>query len=203
MTITTNETKTVQVVSVAPSTTPDHHMVLRMSRRSTKENPVKTEERYRAIIIHSAQLQLPDGATTSKFAALLQATIHDLAEKKFAAWAVENLSATQVDPLMFNLDTVISYWAEEKRASQIDGKKIEEWLKGSKTYEALSEETKKVWLAKIPKIAAPSYGGLFTKQQAATIMSKMHADDLEHTCAAFIASRCNKIITTEAVEEAL
>lgn len=199
---TSTETKTVQVTSVAPATIPDNHTLIVMSRRSTKENPVATADRYRAIMVHSAQLALPDGATVSKFAALLQATIADLADKKFSAWAKENLLVTQVDPAMFNLDAVITYWAEEKRAAQIDGAKLAAWLVTSETYKALAESTQKIWLKEIPKMAAPSYGNIFSKSAAATIVSKINEADHEHACAQFIMARCNKIIVADSVAEA-
>jgi hypothetical protein len=206
-TTTTNATevaaKLTQVVSIAPAKLEDHQHVISWSRRSTDKNPVKTEERYRGIVVPAALLALPDGCTTSKFSALLQATIHDLADKKFASWAKDNMMVTQVDASQFSLDAVIIYWAEEKKAAQVDAAKITEWLKTSKTYAALPEQVQKVWLAKIPKIAAPSYALAFSKAQAATIVSKLHADDLDSTVAQFIATRCNNIITKESQEEAL
>ncbi len=202
---TTTETTTVlaTVLSIAPAKVEDNQIVISWSRRSTEKNPVKTEERYRGIVVHAASLALPDGATTSKFSALLQATIHDLADKKFTAWVKDNMMVREVDPAMFSLDAVIAYWAEEKRAAQIDADKISKWLVTSKTYLALPAETQKVWIAKIPKIAAPSYTNNFSKSQAATIVAKFHADDLDEAVASFIINRCNVILTKESVEEAL
>ncbi len=204
MTTTTENTAVLaQVLSIAPAKIEDNQHVISWSRRSTVQNPVKTEERYRGIVVHSAQLQLPDGCTTSKFAVLLQNTINDLADKKFAAWAKDNMMIREVDPAMFNLDAVIAFWAEEKQSAQVDATKITAWLTTSKTYLALAPEVQKVWLSKIPKIAAPGYANFFSKAQAATIVSKMHADDIDHTVAQFIATRCNNIITKESQEEAL
>lgn len=202
-TINQTEVTTTQVVTVPPVKLDDNQHVISWSRRSTDKTPVKAEERYRAIVVPSASIRLPDGATTSKFSELLQSTIHELANNKFAAWAKDNLMVTQVDASLFSLDAVILYWAEEKKAAQVDASKITDFLKASKTYEALSDEAKKVWLSKIPKIAAPGYANFFSKAQAATIVSKFHADDLESPVAAFILNRCNNIITRETQEEAL
>jgi len=197
------EIKLTPVVTIAPAKLEDNTMMLAWSRRSTEANPVKTQDRYRGINVPVASLTLPDGATTSKFSALLQTTIFDLADKCFTAWVKDNMLVTEVDATRFNLDAVIRFWAEEKRSAQIDAAKVAEWLKTSKTYEALTEEVKKVWLVKIPKIAAPSYTTIFTKAQAATIVSKIHPDDIDHPVANFIATRCNTVITKESQEEAL
>lgn len=202
-TTTTTEVKLTQVVSTPPAKLEDNTVAISWSRRSTDKNPVKTEERYRGIVVPAATLALPDGSTTSKFAALLQATIYDLADKKFAKWAADNMLVTEVDASLFSLDAVILYWAEEKKAAQMDGAKIADWLKTSKTYKDLPEAVQKTWLSKIPKIAAPGYANFFSKGQAATIVSKLHADDLEAPAAQFIMTRCNNIISRESQEEVL
>lgn len=202
-TATESSTTAVQVVSVKPATVEDGFHKIELSRRSTKLNEVPTAERYRAIVVKAAQLALPDGATISKFSELLQATIHQLADKKFAEWAVENLQATTVEPAMFNLDAVMAYWSEERKSQQVDAAKITDWLKTSKTLAALSKETAAVWLQKVPKIAAPGYANFFSKGQAAAIVSKINEEEIDSSVAAFIMDRCNKIITRESQEEAL
>lgn len=195
------ETKLTQVVSVAPAKLEDNTMLVSWSRRSTEKNPVKTEERFRGIVVPTASLALPDGATTSKFSALLQSVIYDLADKKFAKWAIDNMLVSEVDPTQFSLDAVIAYWAEEKKASQMDGAKITDWLKASKTLAALPEAAQKVWLSRLPKIAAPGYVNLFSQKDAASLVSKLHPEDLDHPAAVFVVTRCNTIISRESVQE--
>lgn len=199
----TLEITTTAVLSVAPTKIGDNEHIISWSRRSTDKTPVKNEERFRGIVIHSSSLALPDGATTSKFSSLLQSVIYELADKKFAAWAKDNMMVREVDLSLFSLDAVLLFWAEEKRAAQVDGAKIADWLKTSTTFAELSKELQAVWLSKIPKIAAPGYANFFTKGQAATIVAKLNVNDLDSQIAQFIANRCNNIITRESQEEVL
>jgi hypothetical protein len=192
----------VQVVSTPPTQVAEHEMLIEWSRRSTEKNPVKDSERYRAIVIPRSLLKVADDAASSKYIRLLQTTIHDLAQSKFVESIKENMLSTSFDSSQLTLDLVLAYWAEERQRQMMDADKITAFLKASKTIAGMSESVAKVWMSKIPKICAPSYKMLFSKGQAATIVSKLHDDDMMHPAAVFIATRCNAILSaTEVTEE--
>lgn len=191
------------VVSTPPTAVPAEGIVIAWSRRSTAANPVKQEERYRGVVVHRALLALPDGATTSKFAALLQSTIHELAQARFQAWVSDGRMLEREMPhSVLALDNVLAYWAEEKQRATIDADKIKAWLSAAPTYAALTEAAKAVWMRQLPKMASPGYRNVFTKEQAATIVSKLAAEDLDHPVGVFVATRCNAIINEETQADA-
>lgn len=196
-------TATIQIVSTPPMKLPDNTILISWSRRSTEANPVAASERYRAVCMPAHMLSLPDGCTTSKFQALLQATIVDLATTKFTAWVRDNMLATEMPAALLSLDAVLLYWSEERVRQQVTGQQIIDWLRTSATLRALAPATAAVWLTKVPKIAAPSYKMAFTKGQAAAIVSKLAESDLDSAVAQFIASRCNSILTAEEISDEL
>lgn len=201
---TTTETRaTVQIVSVPPVKVADDEQVIAWSRRSTDKTPVPAEQRYRGIVIKRAALAVPTDAASSKFHRVLQATINDLAEAMFVAWVKDNMHTLEYEVSRMTLDNVLTFWAEEKQRTAIDGDKIVEWLKESATLKVMPEAKKKVWLSKIPKIAAPSYKQTFTKEQAAAIVAQIAEADVEHPAAVFVLQRANNILSQETVQEAL
>lgn len=195
--------KMIQVVSVPPTKLAENEQLVSWSRRSTAANPVSATERYRAVIVHSSSLTIPDGATTSKFSALLQSTINSLADAKFTDYIRERMHEVEIPAAVISIDSVLAFWSEEKQRQTIDADKITTFLKGSETLAALNEQTQKVWLNKVPKIAAPNYRTNFSKGQAAAIVAKLAENELENPIAVFIATRCNLIITDESQEDCL
>lgn len=184
----------LQVYTVAPKQVEDTEIVICWTGRSTKDNPLTTENRYRGFIIHAAKLAIPDGSTTSKFHTLLQTTIHRLAKDKFADALKEAPMMREVQEAAYSLDAVLAYYAEEQQRSVINGERIAEWLKTSATYAALDSAKQKVWLDKVPKLAAPSYANIFNAAQAAAIIAKIADADADNEIALFIATRCTNII---------
>lgn len=193
----TDTAETLQIISTPPLQVAETDMVVCWSRRSTEKNPVAAAERYRGVTIKRAVLAVPAEKCNSAFHALLQSTIHNLADAAFTAWVKDKMQETQAPTSLLTLNNVLAFWAEEKQRQVIDGEKIAEWLKTSATYASLNEQQKKGWLNKLPKIAAPSYAMAFAKEQAAAIVSKLHADDLEHPACVFVAMRCNNVISKE------
>jgi hypothetical protein len=195
---------TVQIISTPPvGGIKDGTTLVSWSRRSTEKNPVPTAERYRGVVIPAANLALPDGATTSKFSRLLQSTIYDLAAGKFQAYITDRMFEATMPTAVLTLDSVIAFWAEEKQRQTIDAAKITDFLKSSETIKTLPENTAKVWISKVPRIAAPSYKNLFSKEQAAVIISKLADADNHSPIYDFIVTRCNNIISEVSEEEAL
>lgn len=193
-TTTSEALATLAVVTVAPAKLADNEHLISWTGRSTEKNPLDATNRFRGIVVHSATLAIPDGATTSKFSKLLQETIHKLADAKFSADIKDQMTASTVQAAAYSLDAVLAYWAEEKQRQVIDGAKIIDWLKQSATYQALDAAKQKVWLSIVPKMAAPSYSNIFTTAQAAAIVAKIADADTDHPIALFIATRCNNII---------
>ena len=202
-TLTADLLQEVQIVSTPATATPADSVTIAWSRRSTTANPVAATERYRAVTLHRAVLQLPDGATTSKFSSLLQETINKLAADKFQAWIADGrMMETKMPQHILSLDNVLAFWAEEKQRATIDGDKIKAWLAECATVKALAPAAAAVWNRQLPKIASPGYRNVFTKEQAATIVSKIAAEDADHPIAVFIATRCNAIINEETQADA-
>ena len=193
----------VQVVSTPPAKVAEFEHVISWSRRSTDKTPVKESERYRGIVVPKSQLKVPDDAAVSKFHRLIQATIDDLADTMFRVWVAEHMASTECDSSRFTVDNVLAFWAEERQRQLVDGAQIVEFLTKSATFKKFDAAKKQVWLSKLPKIAAPSYKNTFTKEQAASVLAQFADDDLQHTVCAFIAQRCNNILTTESVQEVL
>lgn len=194
---------TLQVISTPPAKLEDGMQLVSWSRRSTEKNPVDAANRFRGVVQSASVLQLPDGSTTSKFSKLLQNTINELADARFTAWVKDNMMATAMPASFTSMDSVLAFYAEEKQRAVMDGAKILTWLKASPTFAALNEKQQKSWLEKMPKMAAPSYAGLFSRENAATVISRIHADDLEAPEAMFIMERCNKIINALSEEDSL
>lgn len=193
----------LQVVSTPPLQVKETERVVAWSRRSTEKTPVKESERYRGTVVPANLLAIPDAACSSKFQRLLQATVYDLADAKFAEYTKERMMETEMPVGLLSLDSILSYWAEEKQRQLIDGEKIIAWLKQSKTFAALNDKQKVGWLREVPKIAAPGYKMQWQKKDAAAVVAKLHDEELEHPVAVFIATRCNNIMTLESQEKGL
>jgi predicted flavoprotein YhiN len=193
----------LQVVSTPPVKIKETERVVAWKRRSTEKNPVAESERYRGVVIHADNLLIAADACTSKFHRLLQETIYSLADAAFQGYIEERMHEVEMPASKLSLDSVLAYWAEEKQKQTIDGEKITAWLKTSKTLAALPKATATIWLNKVPKIAAPSYKQNFSEAQAAAMVSKLHADEIEHPVAQFIAQRCNNILSDESKEAEL
>jgi hypothetical protein len=123
--------------------------------------------------------------------------VNELANACFTDWIRERMSETQIAAATLSLDSVLSYWASEAKRQSIDGEQITAFLKASVTLATLPEATRTIWLNKLPKIAAPSYRGLFNQQQAGAIIAKLAEADLEHPVCVFIAIRCNNILQAD------
>jgi hypothetical protein len=194
--------ETTQVVSVEPTSVPEGMQLISWARRSTEKTPVKDTERFRGILVPVTNLRVPQDACISKFYKLLQQTVYELADAKFKAWVSDDrMHETQCPAALFNLDSVLAYWAEERQRQSIDGEKISLWLKESATFAALSAQAREVWKRQLPKMAAPAYRNIFNKGQCASIISKIADADLEHKVVAFIVTRCNAIISTPSEAE--
>lgn len=202
--MTTVSIDSLPIHTIAPVQVDDADMVICWSRRSTDKNPLAAHERYRGVMVNRATLEILDGCTTSKFQKLLQSTIHGLADKKFQSLmqADGGMLLKEIPASSLSLDSVLTFWAEERTALQIDNAKLTNWLPKSATWTTLPEGTQKVWLSKLPKIASPGYQNLFTKEQAATIISRIAPEDLEAPEAEFIVTRCSAIINKPSLSEA-
>lgn len=184
----------LQVLSTPPAEVAKDMQLISWSRRSTEKNPVPAAQRFRGVVQAIGVLTLPDGSTTSKFSKLLQNTINDLADARFTAWVKDNMHATEMPASFTSMDSILAFYSEEKQRQTIDGDKLAAWLKTSKTVAALAANLQKSWLEKLPKMAAPGFANIFTRDQAATIVSKIHEDEVDAPEAAFIITRCNTII---------
>jgi hypothetical protein len=193
----------VQIVSVPPVATKDDERIVSWSRRSTTQNPVAAADRYRGIVVKADSLLVPTDACNSKFYQLLQNTVHSLADACFTEWVKDNMHVTQVEAAKFCLDRVLAYWAEEKQRLSVDADKIIAFLKDSATFKKFGADKQKVWLHRVPKIAAPGYKNLLTKEQAAAVIAQLSDDDIENPICIFIATRCNAILNAESANEAL
>lgn len=184
-------------ISTVPVATPAGSLLLEMRRRSTKETPVARENAYRCALIGEAITAIDAGSVPSRFSVLLQSTINDLAQARFAEFCKANPTALTVDQRLFRVDALLAYWAEEKQSQRITGASITEWLAQSATLRSVPAAAATVWTRELPKLAAPSYAGVFTKKQAASIVARLHDDDLEHPVCVFVATRCNIILNKE------
>lgn len=201
-TIETTTAAALQVTSTPPLKVADADMVVNWSRRSTTANPVDTANRYRGVTIPRAKLAIPAEKCSSQFYMLLQSTIHGLADACFQAYIKDRMQETTIPAHVLTLDNVLAYWAEEKQRQVVDADKIAAWLPTSETWKALNDTQRKAWANKLPKIAAPSYALAFTKENAAAIITKIAAEDMENPIALFIATRCTNIINKETEENA-
>ena len=201
--MTTATVTLAQITTVVPTKLKPDHITISWSRRSTEKNPVAEHERYRGIEVPASLLAIEAADCRSKFSQLLQSTIHSLADAKFTHWLKDNMQAKEVDPQLFSLDSVLTYWAEEKQRAAIDGDKVLAWLKESATLKALEEGKRDAWLKLLPKIAAPNYrnSGSFTAKSASTIVAKIDAADTEHPVCIFVMTRCNAIISAPVTQE--
>lgn len=201
-------TSTMLQVYTAPTEVKPPMLAIEWKRRSTKQNPVSEQSRYRAIQIHESAIAVPKEQVSSKFYNLVQSTVHQLAEKMLA----EELGETdkrEVSAGRYTLDGVLAYWAEEKRRQQINSAQITEWLKESKTYQGLTDNQKQAWLIVLPKMASPGYRNALDgdqqkrKTKAAVILSRLHDDDLSHPACIFIVDRMQACMSDEPAQAAL
>lgn len=184
-------------ISTVPAAVPAGFVLLEMRRRSTKETPVARENAYRCALVPDSMLAFDTSATPSRFVALLQSTLLDLACARFAEFCKASPSALTVDARLFRVDALLAYWAEVKQSQRITGEAISEWLKSSATLATLPPAAQAVWTRELPKMAAPSYAGVFTKKQAASIVARFADADLDHPICCFVAGRCNAILSRE------
>lgn len=186
-------TTTVQVSSVPTACTPKHYQLV-MQRKSTAANPVAETERYRVCNVPEGLLMLPQDSTRSKFHALLQQTILDLAREVFSDWAKQNLSAVQFDAQLVHIDAVLQYWATVQESQRISGERISEWLETCETLKGFADAKAKAWKLKLPKMAAPSYQGVFSKADCTAIAAQIVDADAAHPVAVYILNRCGVIL---------
>lgn len=200
-TITTNgaATASLQIYSTPPLNIAAGCKILSWSRRSTDKNPVPVAERYRGVVINEQEIRIPADACLSKFHMLLQSTIIGAAEAMLTDWLKEdgNIRASEYTGQALTMDNALMYWSEKKQREQIDAKQITDWLKESATFAELDEAKQKIWLAKVPKIAAPTYKGSFTRNEAAAIVARIADADTDHAIAQFVITRCNAIMMAE------
>jgi len=193
-----------QVYSTPLVNVAEGNTVIAWSRRSTTANPVKQEERYRAVVVSAASLAVPADACSSKFARLLQSTINGLAEGMFQNWAKDNIQAPQYDGAPITVDNVLMHWADQKQRETIDAAAVLAWLKASATWPTLETEARqKAWEAKLPKIAAPSYKGTFSAKEAAIMIARIQEADAESPVGLFVVQRLNIILGTADQSDAL
>jgi hypothetical protein len=198
-----SEPAKAQIVSVPPVAVKADERIISWSRRSTKQNPVEQCDRYRGIVVKADSLLVPADACNSKFYNLLQTTIHALADACFTDWVRDNMHTLTVETSRFCLDRVLAFWADERQRLTVDAEKIIAFLKDSATMAKFDEAKRKAWLHRVPKIAAPGYAGLVSKEQAAAIIAQVADSDLENPVCIFIITRCNTILNAESATEAL
>ena len=179
------------------------YTLVRTRRETDPKKPIPATERYRAINVPAENLAVPSDQCSSKFHQLLQNTILGFAKKKFEVYITDNMGAKEVALNLFTMDAVLAYASERAEASKIDAEKITAWLVSSATFKTLNEKQQVGWKELLPKIAAPGYGNSLLPTPAATIIAKLHADDLEHPVAQFIMQRCNSVILKNEAESAL
>lgn len=192
-----------QVLTVPPIALAEGCTVLFWKRRSTKETPVAQENMYRGMVIEYDKIKVPDDACKSTFSRLLQATISSLAQEMFTAWAAENITAPIYTGAAINVNSVLSFYAEQKQREVIDAKQIAEWLPKSATWGTLSEKQKAVWLKLMPKIAAPAYRNVgISPTSAGTAILRFADEDAEHPVCCFLLQRLTNIaaVTTDLSE---
>lgn len=206
-TITTNGAAIAspQVFSTPPVNVHENCMLVSWSRRSTKQNPIETADRYRGLVIDKAALTLAPDACASKFQRLLQSTVHTLADTMFQAWATENMAETQYNGAPVNIDNVLMHWAEKKAREVIDAATVLTWLESSETWGKLTQPQQAAWKIKLPKIAAPSYKGSFTTGEAVKIIARLGESeaDADTQIGLFILQRLNNILGEVSQEDAL
>jgi hypothetical protein len=188
------------VLSTPPTTEAADMRYIVSTRRSTKQNPVPEGERYRAIVQHATILAVPSAECATRFYGILQAAIDEMAVSKLAALVKETPALKEVNADQFTMAAILAHASEKAASLAIDAVKVSDWFKLSHTYKALlatSEQLAASWLAKLPKIAAPNYRSAkdFNPSACASIVSKLHDEDLDSPIAQFIMSRCNAIIT--------
>lgn len=185
------------ITAQSKAETPSNMILLESRRRSTTANPVPADQQYRAALLPESILQLPEGATSSKFAVLLQSELHRLAADKFAAVTKAQPMLREIEHASYSIDNVLAYWAEERQRQQITPENVETWLKQSATLAALPEQKRAAWLKLLPKIANKNAAAVITKDMAAVIVTKIADADQEHPTAVYIMRRCDKIMSSD------
>jgi hypothetical protein len=190
-----------QVLTVQPAKLENDQHCVFWRRRSTKQNPVKPENAFRGVVIPADLLRIPEAVRVRPFDALLQATIYQLANEKFQSMIEESPDLKSVEAEEIDIHAVMAFYKQKQDAAAIDGAKILEWLLSSETFGILTERQQLTWKTKLPKIAAPSYAGIFTQGEAAAIVARFTAGDADSDIGEFILTRCNAIISKVSQED--
>lgn len=199
-------TATTLQVFTTPQEVKAPMLAIEWRRRSTKQNPIAEANRYRAILVNEAAVTIAPSDCASKFAKLLQSTIHDLASKMLADELGET-DKREVQAARYTINGIMAHWAEEKKRQTIDAAAITEWLKQSKTFASLNANQQTAWLTAMPKMAAPAYrnclgSGDRGKAAAAVALSRLHADDTDNAVCQFLAERLGNIMSAEEADVA-
>jgi len=201
--LSTNETSASALVPIytVPTPTPAGFYALEKRARSTEKNPVAAHDRYRVAFVPEQPLLIDAGGISSKFASLVQARIHEIAQERFAALlAEEGMSLQAIEPRMFTVDALLGYWAEERERSRITKESLLSWFAGSATAATLSEKSRQLWQARLPGILAPLYRNAFTVNEATQIVAKLADADMSDPHAVMLANRLQIIIAGSGIE---
>lgn len=193
----------VPVSTTRPGLNPGQELICVTKRETKQSGSIPEDQRFRGIVIPSDWITLPSDACRSAFTAILQRAIFDVAADRLSAYLSEDWNRKTVPAASFTIPNLLTYWAEEKQRSSIDGKQISEWIKAQAWIPA---DVLSGWQAKVPTIAAPSYRNLFKKTQAASISSRILQSGIKlenDPIAAYIVQRCSNILATEEQEQAL
>jgi hypothetical protein len=195
---------TAQVFTADTVTPVGTHKLVKGSRAS-KGKEVPESERVRIAFVPEGPLLIDAGAVPTKYAQLLQDTIHDLAKARFVAMLKQAPLLREIPIAAFTISALLEWTNAERESSKVTKPAILEWLKTSETLKALSLAKQTVWLAKIPQLALGTDLVLaaFTHQQAASIISQLSDADCEHAIGQFILARCNLILETEELADSL
>lgn len=188
-------------IYTVPTPTPAGTYALEKRARSTQQNPVDASNRYRVAFVPEQPLLIAQDGVSSKFAALVQARIHDIAQERFAALlAEEGMSLQALEPRMFTVDALLSYWAEERDRSRITKESLLAWFDSSATAASLSEKGRQLWRTRLPGILAPMYRNAFTSNEATQIVAKLADADMGDPHAVMLANRLQIIIAGSGIE---
>ena len=199
---TTEQSSKLVPIYTVPTPTPAGMHALEYSRRSTDKNPVAQSERYRVAFIPEELRLVSAEGMASKFHALVQARIDELAKQRFEAMCkAEGPMLAAIDPRAFTVDSLLMYAAEERERSRITKESMLAWLTSSATFASLSDAGKKLWQARVPGILAPMFKNAFTRNEANSILAKLHNDDMSDPHCVLLANRLSIIAEAASIED--
>lgn len=172
-------------------------------RKNTEKNPVKDEEKYRAVLVTPPYV-LPAASESlhEAFADAIQEAFYDAAGKVLKQYVenhAEKYNVKQVSSDLFTFDKIVAKMQEAQTSTKYTGEQIGAWFDASKTAEDAtkkygSKEDKKYQnlRAKYQTLASNNPSGI-SPNAARIMLASINTDEVNHPVVKMMSKKLERL----------